>query len=337
MIEKGSPSGETSARSSPAVAARATRPGRNEARAGAATHARHALGDEGAVLALKEHHVGERAQGGDVDVVEPEVGHPSAAAQLADQLEGNARTRKLTGGAAWVELGVCHGDALGNEVCRLVVVGDHDVDSTPQKPSDLVGGGDSVVNGDEKAWGALARDALERLAREAVALPKAPGDEGVNVAPQAAKGKGQKAGRRHAVDVEVAKDGDGLALVQGAAHPVRNLPHAGDAEGVGPVSIQGGREKLASLVDVVVTARGENPRDHRGNTQGSGELAGPVLVALENRPAAALPHAGHLEHLDAERGYGGAADERRRHRSLLACHVVSLGCAGPGARAVYHF
>ena len=162
------------------VLARRRREG-HQAGPGDPAHAREALCHQGAVLALEQHHVGERAQRGHVGVVEPEVGLAQAAPQLADELQGHAGAGELAGGTVGGELGVGHGNALGHEVGRLVVVGHHDVDALGDEPRHLLAGSDAVVHGDDEVGLAGLPHAGQGLAGQAVPLAEAVGDEGVDI------------------------------------------------------------------------------------------------------------------------------------------------------------
>ena len=114
------------------------------------SHAADAVGNEGAVLSLEEHHVGDGAQGGDLGVAPPELRLTQSAPQNLEELEGDARTRKFARGAVRLELGVGDGNAFGHELGRLVVVGHHDVDPLGQQPVHLDSGRDAVVDGHDE-------------------------------------------------------------------------------------------------------------------------------------------------------------------------------------------
>ena len=120
---------------------------RHDAWARGAPHVRDAVGHQRAVLALQQHHVGDGPEHGHLGVATPQLGLAQAVAQHVDELEGNAGTSQLARGALGPELRVGYGNALRNEVARLVVVGDHHVEALLQQPFHLARGGDAVVDG----------------------------------------------------------------------------------------------------------------------------------------------------------------------------------------------
>ena len=210
-----------------------------------------AVRDQGTVLAREQHHVGDGAERRHVGVAAPQVGLAKAAAQLLHELEGDARARELAGRAGRVKLGVGHGHALRHEVGRLVVVGHHDVDALRGEPRDLLGRGDAVVDRDHEVGLAVLHDAGQRLAREAVPLAKAVRDVGEHARDaQLGEAAREQARRRHAVDVEVAEDGDVLVGADGPLDPVRRLAHARDDEGVLPVTLERGAQERPCRLDV---------------------------------------------------------------------------------------
>ena len=68
---------------------------RDDARTPRVAHARHAVGDERAVLPLEKHHVRDGPEGGNLGVLAPEVRHSQPASQLVHKLEGDSRTGKF--------------------------------------------------------------------------------------------------------------------------------------------------------------------------------------------------------------------------------------------------
>ena len=95
---------------------------------------------------------------------------------------------------------------------------------------------------------------------------------------QPPRAKGQKAGRTHAIHVEVTEDRDGLAALYGRLDPVGHLAHAGDEEGVEPVALYRGRQEEPCLLDVTYAARDEGAR-HDGH-DAAGLDDGPLRAGI---------------------------------------------------------
>ena len=109
-----------------------------------------------------------------------------------------------------------------------MVVCHHHVDALLPEPVDLVLGGDAVVDGHDEVGLAVCQHAVERSLGEAVALAKAVRNVGAGAPAQLAQAQREDAGGAHAVDVEVAKDGNVLPRPHGALDAVCRLSHAGN-------------------------------------------------------------------------------------------------------------
>ncbi len=254
MIEKGSESAVTSEN----LLARAGSKG-NQARTRGPSQPPDAISHQRAVLWRELHHVREGAQGSNVGVGAPDIRPPQALSQRSQELERHARTRKVARGPLCSELGVRHGNSLGNKVRRLVVIGHNHVYALLAEPVDLMLRSNAVVDGHEEVRLAVCQHAVERGLGKAVALAKAVGDVGTGAAAQLAQAQREDAGGAHAVDVEVAKDGNVLPRPHGALDAVCRLGHPGDEERVCPVALERGSEECACLLGAGEATGHEDP------------------------------------------------------------------------------
>ena len=253
----------------------------------------YTVGDDGAVLGRKLHHVREGAQGGDVGVRAPDVRLPQALAQRRQELERHARARKIARGTVRRELGVRHGNALGHKVCGLVVVGHNHVDALLAKPVDLVLGSDAVVDGHDEIGLAVCQHAVECRLGEAVALAKAMRDVGAGAPAQFAQAQREDAGGAHAIHVEVAKDGDVLPRPHCALDAVCRLGHARDDERICPVAPERGGEKCTGLLNVGKATGSKDPRHQRRHAQSVSKRRLGARIRVEDVPASTVKQAGH--------------------------------------------
>ena len=106
-------------------------------------------------------------------------------------------------------------------------------------------------------------DACEGLLGEAIALAKAVGYKGVCVGAQVTQAQGEQAGGAHAVHVEVAEDGNGLAARDCQLKAVCGLGHAGNEQRIAPVALERGREEGASLLYLHKAARDQHTSHQR--------------------------------------------------------------------------
>ena len=96
---------------------------------------------------------------------------------------------------------------------------------------------------------------------------------------------GQQAGRRNAVDIEVAEDGDVLVVANSTLDAVGNDRHARNNERIGPVAVERRRQKQLALLDGANTVRDHNARHQPGNAQTGRKLLFELGILLGDRPA----------------------------------------------------
>ena len=217
-----------------------------------------------------------------------------------DELQGDARAGELARRTALDELGVGDGDADGNEIAGLVVVGDDDVHTLRAQPLDLDGGGDAVVDRDDEVGRAVVDDAVEGVRGEAVALAETVRDVGHGDAAELAQAEGEQAGGAHAVNVEIPEDGDRLMSVDGPLDPVCRHSHAGYVEGVCPVAVERGTQECARLIGIADAACRKDACDKRRDAQLALEPYLDIGTLLEELPAMRC-RAIHSDHLPALR------------------------------------
>ena len=149
---------------------------RQETDARCVAHTRKTMGNECAVLAQKRHEIGDGAECGEVRKLEPELGLAHAFAQQAEELEGDTCSGEVARGTARIELGVRHGNADGNRVTRLVMIGDADLDPALEQGLDLMSTGDTAIDRHDEIW-LVCHAALDCRIRERIALLVAMRDE----------------------------------------------------------------------------------------------------------------------------------------------------------------
>ena len=113
-------------------------------------HMRDAVRHESAVFGGERHHVAHRSQRRHLGESPPQVGVAQTLPQHLHELEGNAHTRQLATGAVRGHLGIGDGDAHGNEVRGLMMIGHHDIDAPLDEVANLVAGGYAVVHRDDQ-------------------------------------------------------------------------------------------------------------------------------------------------------------------------------------------
>ena len=96
---------------------------------------------------------------------------------------------------------------------------------------------------------------------------------------------GQQAGRRNAVDVKIAKDGDTLVAANSTLNAVGDDHHARNNEWVRPVAIERRRQKQLAFLDGCNAVRNHNARHQPGYAQASRKLLFELGVLLSDRPA----------------------------------------------------
>ena len=187
---------------------------------------------------------------------------PHALTQQVEELEGDTRTGQIARWTIWVEFGIGEGNARGQRIAWLVMVGDADLDSTREQALDLLSAGNAAIDGHDEVR-LVRHAALNRRIRKRIPLVVAMRDETLCLRTECMKGTHCDGRGRDAVNVEIAENEDSLATLDGSLQAIRDLEHAGDTRGVDPVALEGGRQELAHGSRRIKATRDEDARDER--------------------------------------------------------------------------
>ena len=148
-------------------------------------------------------------------------------AERLHQFEGDADTGEvLVRIAAVVSLRVDDGDGPRQRGVRLVVVGDDQVDAERARVVGRFGGPDAAVDGDDEP-GAVRVQTFDCRRLQAVSVAQTFRNEVHDVGAEQFERSTQDHGRRHAIDVVVAMDGDAFLAGDGAEDAFDGLAHVG--------------------------------------------------------------------------------------------------------------
>ena len=188
--------------------------------------------DQGSVLPRQGHHVSHRAHGGQVAAV---IQHllRRAAVQRRAELECHARAAQALKRAGVVgPAGIHHGHSLGQHLVGQMVVGDDEVYPQGGCKLGFLNGGNAVVHRDDEL-AALVVDGLDGVFGEAVAIALPAGQHTFDVGSHPFQVLVEQGRGSHAVHIVVAKDHDGLFVVNGLQNAGTGLVHVGQEHGVG--------------------------------------------------------------------------------------------------------
>ncbi len=226
----------------------------------------HAAVHQRAVLAAHGHEVGNCAERGQVNQIQPHVRQAEAASNRLHHLQGNAGAGQ-NGAGVVAAFRVDDGNPLRHQVGRLVVVGYHHVHAVRLQDLYLVLGGDAVVHRYQQVGLAL-QGTIDGGLRQAVALLEAQGNEGRHPCPAGPQALGHKRGGGNAVEVEVAEHQDVLFGLDGVLDAVHRRIHALYLVRVEPVPLKGRVQELPGLLDRI---------DAPGNQDGGDEVGKPQI------------------------------------------------------------
>ena len=188
--------------------------------------------DKGAVLPHQRHHVRHSAHGGKVAAV---IQHflRWAAVQRSAELEGYAcAAQPLEGAVVVLPAGVHHGHGLGQSLRRQMVVGNDQVHTQRSRKVGFLHGRNAVIYGHDKG-AALVVHGLDGVFGQAVAVPLAAGQHTLDGRAHAFEVLIQQGGGGHAVHIIIAKNRDGLAVINGLPDALTGSVHVGQQGGVG--------------------------------------------------------------------------------------------------------
>ncbi len=151
---------------------------------------------------------------------------------------------------------------------RFVVIDDQDVDAVGPQGRDFVDGNRAAIDrNQEVGFGALRHAAFERRRAEAVAFRAAARDEVAGFQAVGHQNPPHQGDRCHAIDVVIAVNQDGLALVDGLQQPLHCGVHVGNQEGIrqvlqprAQVALQIDTGRKAPLADQVLQDRWKRTR-----------------------------------------------------------------------------
>ena len=188
--------------------------------------------DKGAVLPHQRHHVCHRTHGGKVAAVIQHLLRRTAV-QRGTKLEGYARAAQTLEGAVVVlPAGVHHRHCLGQGVRRQMVVGNDQVHAQRSRKVGFFHGRDAVIHcHDEGA--ALVVHGLDGVFRKAVAVPLAAGQHTLYSCAHALEVLVQQGGGGHTVHIVIAKNSDGLTIINGLPDALTSGVHVGQQGRVG--------------------------------------------------------------------------------------------------------
>ena len=173
-----------------------------------------------------------------------ELQDDAGAAELRERIVGRARRDDR---------------AVGQRLAGPVVIGDDDLEAARARRLDLRHGRDPAVDREDEP-AAVVREALERLAADAVALLEAARQVPVDVGAEVAEHRDGERGRADPVDVVVAVDADALASRRSPrGSPSHASSTCAEEERV-VAGVDGGEEGLRLLgVAVAPAGRGRLP------------------------------------------------------------------------------
>ena len=188
--------------------------------------------DKGAVLPHQRHHVCHSAHCGKVAAVIQHLLRRTAV-QRGAELERYARAAQTLEGAVVVlPAGVHHGHRLGQSLRRQMVVGNDQIHAQRSRKLGFLHGRDAVVHRHDEG-AALVVHGLDGVFGQAVAVPLAAGQHTLDGRAHALEVLIQQGSGGHTVHIVIAKDCDGLAVVDGLPDALTGGVHIGQQGGVG--------------------------------------------------------------------------------------------------------
>jgi hypothetical protein len=178
--------------------------------------------------------------------------------------------------------------AVGQRLARPVVVGHDHVEAERLRPRDLFDCGDPAVDRQHER-AALIREALDRVARDAVALVEAAREVPVDVRAELAQARHGERRRADPVDVVVAVDADALARRDRGADPVARRGGVPEERGVMPRRLR--REECPRGFGVAVPAPDEDAGGDPADPERLSKGARLTVRAGTDRPRALLHRA----------------------------------------------
>ena len=183
-----------------------------------------------AILADERHDVGERADRRNLDERRQQPLAIALAAQRLHELQRHADAREiLVGIVAIVALRVDHRDRDRQLGIRLVVIRDDQIDAELARALRRLDAANAAVDRDDERH-AVGLQAIERLGLQPVAVLDAVGKEVDDVGAEQLERAAKNDGRRDAVAVVVAMNGDALFPLDRRENPIDRRRHVREPE-----------------------------------------------------------------------------------------------------------
>jgi hypothetical protein len=165
---------------------------------------------------------------------------------------------------------------------RLVVIRDDQIDAELSGPAGRIASADAAVDRDDER-DALRVKPLDRRRLQSVPVLQPFGDEVHDVAAEQLERAPQDYGRRDAVHVVVAVNGDPLLACDGRQDPIDRDPHIRERHGIVEV-IQAGVQEAGGLLGIAEAPLTQQARDDGRDAEGGGQLRGRGFIAGQQVP-----------------------------------------------------
>ena len=226
------------------------------------------------------------------------------------QLEGDADAGEM---GAWVAAHLRgEHDAVGQRALHLMMVGDDDVHAQLSGARHFVPRRDAAVDGDQQAH-AGGGELFDRRRPRARTLGETVRQARAHVGAKLVEDALQKKGRRDAVGVVVAVDGDGFVALQGLVDARASRRHA--RHRVGVVDAEVGVQEGAGILRVDESPAHEDLRQHLADAELSANLRTCGIRRRGDAPGDLIGHESFTR-ASVPRGTATDDDARRRGRSV---------------------
>ena len=207
----------------------------------------------GTILTAHRHKVGHRAQRCQIDKLTPEVGFAKTRTNCLHYFQRHTSARK-DGAGIVVAFRIDHRHALGNQIGRLVMVGNDHIDATLFEDLHFILGGNAVVYRNHQIRIA-GRRPIDSGFREAIALFETQRNEWGNARAAFTQTTRHDGGCRNAVKVEVAKHQNVFFIFNGSLDTIHRCFHVFYFIRIRPIPFKRGIQKLLSLFNRVEPTR----------------------------------------------------------------------------------
>jgi hypothetical protein len=230
------------------------------------------------VLPDQRHHIGERADGGDLDESRKPLGMSGSQAQGVDELQRHADAREVLVRVRAVQaFRIEHGARPRKDGVGLVVVGDDEVHAVPACPLRCLDPPDAAVHRDHQTH-AVGMEPIDRGGLQAVAVAQPFRQEVRDVRAEQLEHASQDDRGGHPIDVVVAMHGDSLPTRDGAEHAIDRGGHVRERERI-VEAVHRGSEEAPGRIRIGEPADAEDARGHWRHTQFLDEPAHGAVVA----------------------------------------------------------